>query len=294
MSFGAWSSILRQLVIPQDASDAEPRVVIGDDVPQELRDFYLNFSPDFVVILAMIFWTSDTDYWWMALVESPTFPAFTGGSAGLAMGVTHAGTVKETATQYTSPFGLFGFTDVIGDQISMYASATPGSSTSPTLVHVHGDLQVSAGEIWWMSDDGGISRAMFDRDTNTYENFTSSGFAPTNSTNSPSFLFHIPPSGRGKITMGVRADADTADERFKADVEIRESSPGGPVVHSPTTADAQGIEVYYSSHKPSAENWPGWRYLDLPSGRYWAQLQIDTLGTTIDITDQALMYEPLL
>lgn len=134
----------------------------------------------------------------------------------------------------------------------------------------------------------------YDDDTTTIQNHNSLGYFPTG--NAPEFTFVASKSGNGNIRMFVKADSDFQDERFSADVEIREDNSGGAVVHSPEDSSG-GIRVYYEVvDKPSVESFYGDRPLGplglTPGATYWAQLQIDTQGTDIDLFAQWIMYEP--
>jgi len=63
MGWGAWSSILNRLTIPQRATGA--RIVIGPDVPAELAAYY---APD-TVVAAILKYVNENDYAYDAVVS---------------------------------------------------------------------------------------------------------------------------------------------------------------------------------------------------------------------------------
>lgn len=130
------------------------------------------------------------------------------------------------------------------------------------------------------------------------QNFNTSGFAAA--PGAPSFNFFVPGTGKCKFDMMVRTDAEAAGERFQVDVLIAKGDVGGSAVHSPNVGTG-GIAHLFDPPKTFAENFPGWRYIELDpfggdeeEGHYSAILLMDTLGTDMDIFYQALLYTPLL
>lgn len=125
-----------------------------------------------------------------------------------------------------------------------------------------------------------------------FDNFTTTGYEPTATPCEITFL--APTTGRIKINIFVRADADTDGERFSADVEVRENDGTGTVVHSPDSTTG-AVQWEWPTAAAANSNISGWRYITglTPGATYWAQLQFNVTGTDFDISDQALLYEPL-
>lgn len=133
---------------------------------------------------------------------------------------------------------------------------------------------------------------VYDRDAASHGNFNTAVFTPT--TGAPEITFVVRRTGQGNIRMYVRADADAAGEQFSADVEIRENGPAGTIVHSPGV-EAGGIQHEWDPAFRHNTNHYGDRPIEelgLAAGTYWAQLQIDTAGTNVDIADQWLRFGP--
>lgn len=134
--------------------------------------------------------------------------------------------------------------------------------------------------------------SVFNRVSDFFEDFVSSGFSPTSP--APTITFDLRFGSHGTITMFVRADADATGERFSADVRIRRNDSTGTQVYAPSAVIA-GIEWYWDPGFPAFTNFYSARPLEplnLDSGTYWAQLEIDTLGTNIDLTEQWIRFGP--
>lgn len=265
MSFGAWSSIISRLVIPQDATENDPRVVIDPYDP--------FMDPDFEVAGILLYF-----------------------AAGRAFGITvedSGGTVGQlrigTSTDHE---GEIGFPQMIQiDKAADSYDITVGIDAD--FVDVWASELVVEGLISWGGPGVFAATTKVDADTATYNDVNSSGFSATSG--APEVTFFMPPSGRVRFDMAVRSDADNAGEQYDADVEVRLSNLNGAVVHAPSVTDAQGISHYYDPAYPASTNQTGWRYFEgTPGQAYWAQLQLDTGGTNMDINEQVLMVAPLL
>lgn len=132
--------------------------------------------------------------------------------------------------------------------------------------------------------------SVYDRDPNTYGNFNTAVFTATAA--APEITFRVQRAGQGNIRIFFRADADAAGERAEADVEIRRDGPSGTVVHTPVASDG-GVAWEWDPGLGSNQNLYGDRPLEpigLAPGTYWAQLQVNTHGTNIDIDDQWIRF----
>lgn len=125
----------------------------------------------------------------------------------------------------------------------------------------------------------------------SFADFTTTGFEPTSPACEVTFI--APTTGRARIDIFVRADADTNGEAFDADVEVRETDGTGTLVHTPNT-ETGGIDKAWPTAAAANENFYGIRILDslTPGQQYWAQLQFDVTGTTFDIQEQSLTAQP--
>lgn len=124
------------------------------------------------------------------------------------------------------------------------------------------------------------------RVSDTFDNFSTTGFEPTSPALELTFI--APTSGIVRFDMSIRVDADMANERIIADVEVRLTDSSGAVIHSPTDVDAQGIKVDFPVAGSTFTNHPGFRFLDglIPGRTYFAQLQFTT--SEIDLADQTV------
>lgn len=130
----------------------------------------------------------------------------------------------------------------------------------------------------------------FAEDPDNYDNFNQIGFAPT--ANAPEITFRVRASSHGNIRIYVAADADALNEELKADVEIRDDDSAGTIRHSPNVTTG-GIAYIFDPDFPQNLTFYGDRPLEplgLAPGIYWAQLQISTDGTNMDIAHQWIRF----
>lgn len=134
--------------------------------------------------------------------------------------------------------------------------------------------------------------SVYAEDPDNYDNFSTAGFAPT--ANAPEITFELRFGSHGTIDMWLRVDSDAAGEQWFADVEIRENDGAGAIVHSPGFGDG-GAQRVYTGATGAAEGVYGARPLEklgLSPGTYWAQLQVNTTGTNVDIFHQWIRFGP--
>lgn len=133
---------------------------------------------------------------------------------------------------------------------------------------------------------------VYAEDGTGYSNFNEVGFVPT--ANAPEITFTVKQRSHGNIRIYVAADADAVNEELKADVEIRRNGPSGTIVHSPDVITG-GIAYIFDPDFPQNLTFYGDRPLEplgLAAGTYWAQLQISTDGTNMDIAHQWIRFGP--
>lgn len=134
--------------------------------------------------------------------------------------------------------------------------------------------------------------------TTTMQDFSSTNFAAPPSPVEVTFV--APLSGKVVIYMQVSIDADNPNEEAKWDCEVREVNGAGPIVHSPSVTDGGGGEFFFNPDFPSFTSHLAMRPLIEPLAvltplqTYWAQLQWDTDGTTMDINYQSLLAQPFV
>lgn len=80
------------VTLPSGAGPNDPAIVLGDQIPANLVAYYAGFGGQ-VVIAAMIFRLSATEYDWIALVDD-------GGLTSLAMGAANATGLDEITSMY--------------------------------------------------------------------------------------------------------------------------------------------------------------------------------------------------
>lgn len=134
--------------------------------------------------------------------------------------------------------------------------------------------------------------SVYDEDEAHYGNFSSADFTPTSG--APEITFELRFGSHGTINMFIGADADAAGEELRADVRIRTNDSTGTLVRAPNIVDG-GIAWFFDPAKPAFENFYGERPLEpleLSPGTYWAQLEVFTDSTTIDIRHQWLRFGP--
>lgn len=134
--------------------------------------------------------------------------------------------------------------------------------------------------------------SVYDEDEANYGNFSSADFTPTSG--APEITFELRFGSHGNIRIYVAADADAVNEELKADVEIRRNGPSGTIVHSPDIITG-GIAYIFDPDFPQNLTFYGDRPLEplgLAAGTYWAQLQISTDGTNMDIAHQWIRFGP--
>lgn len=148
----------------------------------------------------------------------------------------------------------------------------------------------SAGDTIYAQD---FTAPGFDRESGTYDNFSSSGYSATSTACETTAV--APTSGRVVVMMVVRWDSDNANELISSDVEVRVSSSGGTLVQSADATAGRGISDTHPTATSSAVNRTGFTYLTGLTGgtTYWYQLQHDTSGGQADISDQSILIIPL-
>jgi hypothetical protein len=80
---------LRTLTLPYGATTGQPRIVIGPDIPAVLQAAYT--SAGMPIVGCELFYLSNSDYIYQALIDNPAFTP----NGGLAIGRVTAGTVFE-------------------------------------------------------------------------------------------------------------------------------------------------------------------------------------------------------
>lgn len=114
MSFGAWSSVLQKLVIPEDAGPDDVRVEINGDIPPALADVFP--SPTYIFAQSVILYDDATHYWWQAIVRNNST-----GARFVSMGIANGTNFGDTfpMVQQRLDDSEFGLLDVWGRGINL-------------------------------------------------------------------------------------------------------------------------------------------------------------------------------
>lgn len=154
-SWGPWSSLLRQLTIPQDAGPGDARIVIGSTLPPPL-DSYLVFNQQpFVATIVLYAGTpTDDDYIFFGLVKFPN-------AVYLKIGAVLNGAVLEISPGFPWSLGLnFDGTGTVA--IELLADVVAAQNSAMSQIYALQPLSVSTQENWhafpyanaWADDPG--------------------------------------------------------------------------------------------------------------------------------------------
>lgn len=281
---------LRSLVIPWGAPPGTSRVEIGKPIPAALADYLANVENVDSVASYIAYYDDDT-YYFDVLGYDAVTPRIL-HLRGTANGTTAADVIVSESV-YLEPSGAIQAgrlilggpeVDIIADSGNVILSGSAVGSR----------VEIREPILWRPGSTGNGSTAQYAEDSTSYTDFNSATFTPT--ANAPEITFVMPPSGKGTIRMFVRSDADVNNEQYRADVIIKDNNSGGTTRHNPS-ATSGGIEKFYGAALASSEDYYGERPLEpianlTPGNTYWAQLQINTVGTNMDIAFQWIRFNP--
>lgn len=126
------------------------------------------------------------------------------------------------------------------------------------------------------------------------ENHNTEEFEPTSPALEITFI--APQSGKGRIDIHTSLDADSVGDRIEWDVEIRRDNSGGDLFSAAGSPISGGVgRWFWDPDFPFRNNYTVMKYIEgmTPGATYWAQLQFNTIGTDMDISQQAMLYTPI-